>query len=390
VGAVRARGLLWVDVVLGLGVTAVAVLGVLVAPSQQVGFRDLDVVAVLFSLAQGLPLVTRRRAPVTVLGVVSVATVGFLAAGYPPLTTALLGAVVATYGAAAYGRPRRTLIGAGLVVGLVLSLVAVSALRSIGLAAGELGALVLAFVTAWVLGDRMRTRRAYLRELEDRAYRLEQDRVREARAAVDAERARIARELHDVVAHGVSVIVLHARGAREVVGTDPVALRRSLDLIETTGREALSELRTVLGALRAEEDAGPNRGPLPGVADLGELARRSRDAGVDVDVVVEGTERPVPPGVGLSAFRIVQEALTNVRKHSTATSARVVLRYAPDRLLVQIVDDGQALSRSASTGHGLVGMRERVTIFGGELATGPRAGGGYEVLAVLPLGRSGS
>jgi signal transduction histidine kinase len=390
VGAVRARGLLWVDVVLGLGVTAVAVLGVLVAPSQQVGFRDLDVVAVLFSLAQGLPLVTRRRAPVTVLGVVSVATVGFLAAGYPPLTTALLGAVVATYGAAAYGRPRRTLIGAGLVVGLVLSLVAVSALRSIGLAAGELGALVLAFVTAWVLGDRMRTRRAYLRELEDRAYRLEQDRVRDARAAVDAERARIARELHDVVAHGVSVIVLHARGAREVVGTDPVALRRSLDLIETTGREALSELRTVLGALRAEEDAGPDRGPLPGVADLGELARRSRDAGVDVDVVVEGTERPVPPGVGLSAFRIVQEALTNVRKHSTATSARVVLRYAPDRLLVQIVDDGQALSRSASTGHGLVGMRERVTIFGGELATGPRAGGGYEVLAVLPLGRSGS
>jgi signal transduction histidine kinase len=168
-------------------------------------------------------------------------------------------------------------------------------------------------------------------------------------------------------------------------------LRRSLDLIEATGREALSELRTVLGALRADEDAGPDRGPLPGVTDVGELARRSRDAGVDVDVVVEGIERPVPPGVGLSAYRIAQEALTNVRKHSTATSARVVLRYAPDRLLVQVVDDGQALgSSAASAGQGLVGMRERVTIFGGELTAGPRAGGGYEVLAVLPLGRSGS
>jgi signal transduction histidine kinase len=378
-------------VVLGLGVAAVAVLGVLVAPDQQVGFRDLDVMAVLLSLTQGLPLVARRRAPVAVLGVVSVATLGFLAAGYPPLTTALLGAVVATYGAAAYGRPHRTVIGAGLVVGLVLSLVAVSALRSLGLAAGEVVALVLAFVTAWVLGDRMRTRRAYLRELEDRAHRLEQDRDREASAAVDAERARIARELHDVVAHGVSVIVLHARGAQEVADTDPAALRRSLDLIEATGREALSELRTVLGALRADEDAGADRGPLPGVTDVGELARRSRDAGVDVDVLVEGIQRPVPPGVGLSAYRIAQEALTNVRKHSTATSARVVLRYAPDCLLVQIVDDGQALSSStASAGHGLVGMRERVTIFGGELTAGPRAGGGYEVLAVLPLGRSGS
>ena len=375
----------WPDLLLGIGVATVALGGVVSAPVHQIGFRDPDGVALLVSVLQGLPLVARRGFPFSVLLVVAAATVAFFALGYPPVSTALLGALVGTYSLAAHASPRVAVAGGLCSALVVLALVAVAALRSVDLAVGEVGALALMFLTAWVLGDRMRTRRAYLAELEQRATRLERERERDAEAAAAGERSRIARELHDVVAHGVSVIVLHARGAKEVMDTDAEALRRSLDLIERTGREALTELRTVLEALRADEGEDVARSPQPGLAELPNLVGQAGEAGLAVEYLIEGEPRPVPTGVGLSAYRIVQEALTNVRKHSTARTARLVLRYGADELLVQVEDDGPPRAHSGQPGHGLTGMRERVALFGGRLQAGPRHSGGYEVLAVLPL-----
>lgn len=315
---------------------------------------------------------------------VALATAAFFAMGYPPLTTALAGALIATYSVAANGRPPVPALGAVGSAALVLVLVGIGLVR-LDLAVGEAAALALIFVTAWVLGDRMRTRRAYLAALEERARRLEAEREERASAAAAEERRRIARELHDVVAHAVSVVVLHARGAKEVLGSDPEASRRSLDLIEDTGRQALVELRTVLGALRATGDQSDDRGPQPGLIQIDELVQDARAGGLVVDYDTEGQPREMPAGLALSAYRIVQEALTNVRKHSTSTRARVVLRYGPEELLVHVQDDGPPARDGGPPGHGLTGMRERVALFGGRFAAGPRPDGGYEVLAVLPV-----
>lgn len=363
---------------------AVAVAGVAAAPDQQPGFRDPDLGAVVLAGLQGLPLVARRRSPGWVLSVVAVGTVAFFAASYPPVTTALVAALVASYSVAAHGRPPVPVLGAVGSAVLVLALVGLGLAR-LDLSVGEAAALALSFVTAWVLGDRMRTRRAYLQALEERARRLEREREERAQSAAAEERRRIARELHDVVAHAVSVVVLHARGAKEVLRTDPEASRRSLDLIEDTGRRALAELRTVLGALRADEPDSGDRGPQPGLAQVGELVDETRAGGLLVEFDTEGEPRDVPAGVALSVFRIVQEALTNVRKHSTSARARVVLRYGPEELLVHVLDDGPSVRDGGPPGHGLTGMRERVALFGGRLEAGPRPAGGYEVLAVLPV-----
>jgi len=257
-----------------------------------------------------------------------------------------------------------------------------------GMSLAEGVAVLLLFLVAWVLGDRMRARRAYTAALEERARQLERERERDAEAATVAERTRIARELHDVVAHGVSVIVLHARAAKEVMGTDRAAAQRSLELIENTGRQALTELRTVLGALRTDDSERDERQPQPGLADLDRLVTEVREAGLSVELVTEGEPRPLPPGVAVSAYRIVQEALTNTVKHSTADKARVVVRYGDEQLLVHVTDDGPPRHATTGTGHGLVGMRERVSLFGGRLEVGPRGDGGFDVLAVLPVTRS--
>lgn len=245
--------------------------------------------------------------------------------------------------------------------------------------------MFLLFVTAWVMGDRARTKRQYLETLEDRAQLLERERETEVEAAAAAERTRIARELHDVIAHGVSVIVLHARGARELLDQDPAATRRSLELIEHTGREALGELRTVVGALRTDGRRDALE-PQPGLLHLRELVRRTEEAGLAVTVTVEGQVSPLPLAVDLSAYRIVQEALANTLKHSTARNADVVVRYGDDHLLIQVTDAGtRRESSEPGGGHGIVGMRERVALLNGHIETGPRPEGGYEVLAVLPL-----
>ncbi|WP_267244197.1 sensor histidine kinase [Streptomyces sp. PR69] len=258
--------------------------------------------------------------------------------------------------------------------------------------------LSVPFALAWVLGDSLRTRRAYFAQLEERATRLEKEREAQAKVAVAAERARIARELHDVVAHNVSVMVVQADGAAYVLDTAPDQAKQALETISTTGRQALAEMRRLLGVLRTGDD--PESGeyvPQPDVRQIEELVEQVRNAGLTVDFKVEGTPRPLPSGVELTAYRIVQEALTNTRKHGgPEAGASVRLVYFDDGLGLLVEDDGRGSSHELyedggadGKGHGLIGMRERVGMVGGTLDAGPRPGGGFRISALLPLKPAG-
>ncbi|MFJ8073949.1 sensor histidine kinase [Streptomyces sp. NPDC096176] len=252
----------------------------------------------------------------------------------------------------------------------------------------------LPFALAWVLGDSVRTRRAYFDQLEERATRLEKEREAQAKVAVAAERARIARELHDVVAHNVSVMVVQADGAAYVLDAAPDQAKQALETISSTGRQALAEMRRLLGVLRTGD--GPESGeyvPQPDVQQIEDLVEHVRGAGLTVDFKIEGTPRPLPSGVELTAYRIVQEALTNTRKHGgPGAGASVRLVYFDDGLGLLVEDDGRGSAHELyedggadGRGHGLIGMRERVGMVGGTLDAGPRPGGGFRISALLPL-----
>ncbi|MEU8569393.1 sensor histidine kinase [Streptomyces pathocidini] len=255
--------------------------------------------------------------------------------------------------------------------------------------------LTVPFVLAWVLGDSLRTRRAYYAQLEERAARLEKEREAQSKVAVAAERARIARELHDVVAHNVSVMVVQADGAAYVLDTAPDQAKQALETISGTGRQALAEMRRLLGVLRTGEpgDGGGEYVPQPDVGQLDDLIEQVRGAGLTVDFRVEGSPRPLPSGVELTAYRIVQEALTNTRKHGGPdVGATVRLTYGEAELDLLVEDDGRGAQQELyeaggadGLGHGLIGMRERVGMVGGRLDAGPRPGGGFRISAVLPL-----
>ncbi|AXK37680.1 sensor histidine kinase [Streptomyces armeniacus] len=255
--------------------------------------------------------------------------------------------------------------------------------------------LTACFVLAWVLGDSMRTRRAYYHELEERAARLEKEREAQAKVAVAAERARIARELHDVVAHNVSVMVVQADGAAYVLDAAPDQARQALETISGTGRQALAEMRRLLGVLRTGEQSKESGEyvPQPGVEQLADLVDQVRGTGLTVAFKIQGTPRPLPSSVELTAYRIVQEALTNTRKHGGPhVGANVQLTYGDGELALLAEDDGRGAQRDLyedggmdGLGHGLIGMRERVGMVGGNLEAGPRPGGGFRISAVLPL-----
>ncbi|MEZ0108798.1 signal transduction histidine kinase [Catenulispora sp. EB89] len=239
---------------------------------------------------------------------------------------------------------------------------------------------------AWVAGDSMRYRREYYVRLEDRAERLERERDAQAQIAAAAERARIARELHDVVAHNVSVMVVQADGATYAMDQDPEAARKALMAIAQTGRTALTEMRRMLGVLRSADDVGTYV-PQPGIEQLGDLLEQVRSTGLPVSLTVEGVPREMPTGLALAVYRIVQESLTNTRKHGgPQVKASVAMMYTDDCLVLRIVDNGRGdAAPGDGLGHGLVGMRERVTVFGGTLVTGPHVSGGYAVEAILPF-----
>ncbi|WKX71800.1 sensor histidine kinase [Streptomyces sp. XD-27] len=258
--------------------------------------------------------------------------------------------------------------------------------------------LTIPFVLAWVLGDSIRTRRAYYAQLEERAARLEKEREERSKMAVAAERARIARELHDVVAHNVSVMVVQADGAAYVMDAAPEQARQALETISGTGRQALAEMRRLLGVLRTGEPSdSTDYVPQPDVEQIDDLIEQVRGAGLVVDFRVEGSPRPLPSGVELTAYRIVQEALTNTRKHGGPdVEASVRLTYFDDGLGLLVEDDGRGAQREMyedggadGQGHGLIGMRERVGMVGGTLDAGPRPGGGFRISALLPLRPAG-
>jgi signal transduction histidine kinase len=336
-------------------------------------------------LVQVVPLLWRRSHPSLVLLLVAGAFAARVFLGFNP-GIAGFGLLVAMYSVAAYEVGARRLVflvvaGLGFVAGFVVFGVTGNP-RSFAITVPS-----LFFVAAWLIGDYLRTRRAYVAQLEERAARLERERDQDRRLAADEERTRIARELHDVVAHDVSVIAIQAGAARAVQASKPEAAAQALGLIETTARETLIELNRLLGVLRGANGATPDRSPQPGIGQLAGLVEELRAAGIEVDARVEGKAEPLPPALDLSAYRILQEATTNVLKHARARRVDIRVRYSEAMLALDIRDDGSGDGGdpASSSGHGLIGMRERVALFGGALRAGRDPAGGFSVHARLPL-----
>ncbi len=240
------------------------------------------------------------------------------------------------------------------------------------------------FAMGWLSGFALQQRGARAEAAELHAARLARDREEATRAAIADERARIARELHDALGHSVSVMTIQASAVRRMLKPGQEKERDALLAVEQTGREALVEMRRLVGILRVAEDA-PELEPPPGVDQVSRLVEQARVLGLAVELHVEGKPAPLPPGIGLTAYRLVQEGLTNARKHSDASHTEVRLRYEADGLEVEVCDNGKGAEAVDEGGHGLTGMRERVSIYGGEFEAGPRAEGGYRLRARLPV-----
>jgi signal transduction histidine kinase len=328
-------------------------------------------------LAMTVPLAWRRRRPLAVAVIVFGALiVQDLAVGSSARTpdTQLVAWIVAAYSVAANCDRR------GAAVGVALSL---------GATAGWIGLddilLPLAVIGgAFVAGRLVRGRQVLIGQLAARTAELEGEREAHARAAAAAERVRIARELHDVVAHSISVMGVQAGGVRRLLGPDQEEQREALLSVEKTGRQALAEMRRMLGILRRSDDELAHAPP-PTMAALNELVDQLREAGLPVELRVEGDPVSLSPGMDVSAYRIVQEALTNTLKHAGPAEATVVVRYRKRDLELDVTDDGRGAAHNGGGGHGLIGMRERVAIFGGELETESERGRGYAVRVRLPL-----
>jgi signal transduction histidine kinase len=291
--------------------------------------------------------------------------------------------VLALYSVGVYGSPREALLGAAVGAASLLA-ADVPKLRE--------GQPWDDVVPAWFfLGALygfarwMSSRRLEMAQLQEQTTRLERDRGAMTQAAVATERARIARELHDLVAHSMGVIVIQSQAAQRLLPSDPATAKRAMVSIEVTGRQGLAEMRRLLDVLIGSDEQAP-LAPQPGMRQLDALLDQVRMAGLSVDLQVEGDPRTLPPGVDLSAYRIVQEALTNTLRHAGPARARVSLRFRPDGVDVEVADDGTAAAPAPGRvdGHGLIGMRERVTLYGGSLSTGRRPEGGYMVRAHLP------
>jgi signal transduction histidine kinase len=333
-------------------------------------------------VVNGSVLFWRRRRPGIAIGVVGFVDVAMaLSVGASEGNGTLFPALVASYSVAIYGTRRVAIAG-------LLSLPVIVVVRELLNPQNNdwtdiVNALGwdLLLPAAWLLGAYLRTRRQLVHELRARARSAEREREERARTAVAEERSRIARELHDVVAHSVSLMVVQAEAAEEVLHDSPQLAEAPLRAIQQVGRSTLGELRHLLGLLR-EEDAA--HAPQPGIADLGSLLAGFRASGLDVLVETRGPVTSLGTGVDLAAYRIVQEALTNVLKHAVVSQATLCLDFAPDVLSIEVTDCGRGPSSAASGGHGLLGMAERVKLYRGEFEAGPASGGGFRVRASLP------
>ena len=337
--------------------------------------------AFLLLFTQTVPLLWRRSRPIEALALVAASSAARLTLGRTEFDI-ILAMTAAVYAASVYAASRERLAVGGMAVGSVA--VGAGGLLIVGARAPwavllPLGALSLA---AWVVGDYVRNRRRYMADLEARAERLEQEAEQTRQRAAEEERLRIARELHDVVAHQVSLMAIQAGAARVGEASDE---RAALASIEAGARETLAELNRLLGILR--KDGTPAaRSPQPGLADVETLLQGAREAGLVVQLEVTGAVSSVPAAVDLSAYRILQEAITNALKHSGASRIDVRIDHSSSALEITVFDDGAGpASGRIGSGHGLIGMRERVELFGGSMEAGASELGGFRVHARLPV-----
>jgi signal transduction histidine kinase len=346
-------------------------------------------VAYVLALISTLPASVRRFWPLPVLAVVLGGSVASMAIGTgkdPSVVVAFVLYVVALR------YPRRA--SAAILAGVLLLTAAATVAGGIALGREQDSAVAarilvssVVITAAWVIGFAVREQRAYTAGLREQAERRAQAQLAEGRRAIAEERLQIARELHDVVAHSLSLIAVQAGVGNYVAKARPGEAARALASIQATSRTALREMRRLLGVLR-DDRADADLAPAHGLADVGQLITGTADAGVRVQLEIRGPQRPVPPGVDLAAYRIIQEALTNVVKHARTTAGRVTVTYTDDALDLEITDDGHsapAAAMAASAGHGIAGMRERTSLFGGEFHAGPLPERGFRVTARLPL-----
>lgn len=385
--AERLRGLNpWV--VDGVTAAVFVVVGLATTASRGNISKDLyepqDAFGVFLVLLATVPFVFRRRAPLAVLLVCTSAVVleSMLGHNEGALPFFLWVAVVTV---AAQCPMWKVAVAAGWIfAGLFLLVVADGS----PLSASGFGLNCALFAAMFMFGFNLKSRRERIDALEERAAALEREKEEESRRAVADERLHIARELHDVVAHSMGVIAVQASVGEHVIESDPAQAKQALHAISDVSRSTLAEIRQMLGVLRENsDDDGPAYAPAPGLDELGRLTRELEGAGLPVEVAYEGPRTEVPRGVDLTAYRIVQEALTNVLKHAGPATARVVVRYEPGALGLEIRDDGRGVNGRATAGrggHGLVGMRERVAVYGGTLEAGACTGGGFRVVATLP------
>ncbi|MFF2363924.1 sensor histidine kinase [Streptomyces sp. NPDC058122] len=393
-----------VDMVVALLVTA----GAVVVPAQPPAgppLRDPDMWRLLLALLSGLPLAVHRKWPLPVLLTVTAAVVALQGFDYipPPVGPAgttigvpYLGMAAATLLTAVRSSPRV----ATLVVTAVIPAVTVAeALMEPGFRTANAATTMILLVAAWALGRLSGARKALAQDAVEKAAALEREQHANARAAVAQERARIARELHDIIAHNVSLMVVQTIAADRVQDRDAAKTHELHHAIEQTGRAAVGELRRLLQVLRTDEnedeDGAPGRPPpQPTLHEIPQLVESVRTAGLDIDFTSDGDAHELPAGSELAVYRVVQEALTNTLKHAGHTRARLSLEWGPDRFLtVRVCDEGPRNGKLLPTpgaavggaGHGLVGMRERIAGVGGALHTGPRPGGGFCVHATVPV-----
>lgn len=363
------------------------------------GTREADTIGVLLILIAATALVWRRVAPVAVMVFVIGVSCVFYVRDYGSFMAAV--GLAAFYAVAAHENNRRTAwITLGTGFAILFAVASFTVLDGIeGFRWSSALSMTLSVGAAVLAGAVIRNREEIFADTKARAERAEAERNAEAERAVTRERLRLAREMHDVVAHGMSLITVQAAAAQEITHTHPDDAARLMHSVETTGRSALIEMRRMLGVLRNDDPSDPavSRGdlaPQPSIADLDTTIEQCTQAGTPTELTISGDQRPLPPGIELAAFRIVQEALTNVVKHGgKSATATVELRYTVDALHIEVIDTGRGavsqLSRTGS-GHGLAGMRERVEIYDGQLAAGPRPGGGYRVGVSLPTNTASS
>jgi len=375
------------DSVIALGIFA----GAAISGAVEASDRAVDSTFFLLIAVGVVPYVMRRRAPLAALMLASLPVIALISLGYSSSVVGS-GLFLAAYTVAAWTGMRSV---AAAAVWVVVVLAILANFWPDALPPGALLTNAALFVGAFALGRSIRGQRGTNALLRERAELAVEARAESARRAVTEERLRIAQELHDVIGHSLSVIALQAQVGAHVIDTDPAEAKAALVAVSGTSRTALTEIKRILGAMH-EADASYH--PAPGLRDVGDLAAELTRAGLPVEVRTVGTPHDVPTALGMTAYRLAQEALTNVAKHAGKTHATVIVRYEPGVVHLEILDDGPdndgstdrlaAPSEAAFRGHGLLGMRERVAVWGGTLEAGPRAEGGYAVCAVLPFGES--